>query len=121
MDIAKRKVRAVATRKKEEKKAKEAKGGTSSTPKTVTKASKRKPDRSNDHPSKKAAVTPGDISPKGKSPLKPNHGADKGLMTFSGPVIEGSCCLLTYKDYVVREVGSFIKPTNIGLKVQICV
>ena len=35
-------------------------------------------------------------------------------MTSSGPVIEGPCCLLTHKDYAVREVGSFVKPTNIG-------
>ena len=35
-------------------------------------------------------------------------------MTSFGPVIEGLCCLLTYKDYAVREVGSFVKPTDIG-------
>ena len=35
-------------------------------------------------------------------------------MTSSGPVIEGPCCLLTHKDYAFREVGSFVKPTNIG-------
>ena len=94
--------------------AKEAEGRISSTPKTVTKTSKRKPDESDDHPSKKAAVTPGDISPKGKSPLKPGHGAGKGLMTSLGPVIEGPCYLLTHKDYAIREVRSFIKPTDIG-------
>ena len=84
-----------------------------STPKTITKAVKRKPDRSDDRPSKKAAVTPGDNAPKEKSHLKPSHGAGKGVMTSSGPIIEGPCSLLTHKDYAVREVGSFIKPTNI--------
>ena len=114
MESAKQRVRAVAARKKEEKKAKESEGGTSSTPKIVTKASKRKPDGSDDHPFKKAVVTPRDISLKGKSPLKPGHGAGKGAMTSSSPIIEGPCCLLTHKDYVIGEVGSFIKPTDIG-------
>ena len=85
-----------------------------STPKTVTEASKRKPDGSDDRSSKKVVVTPGDISPKGKSPLKPSHGAGKGVLTSSGPIIESPYCLLTYKDYAVGEVGSFIKPTDIG-------
>ena len=35
-------------------------------------------------------------------------------MTSFGPIIEGPCCLLTHKDYAVVEVGSFVKPTNIG-------
>ena len=48
-----------------------------------------------------------------KSPLKPSHGAGKGVMTSSDPVNEGPCCLLTYKDYAVGDVGSFIKLTNI--------
>ena len=34
-------------------------------------------------------------------------------MTFSGPVLEGPCCLLTHKGYAVREVGSFVKPTDL--------
>ena len=45
--------------------------------------------------------------------LKPSHGAGKGVMTSSGPVIEGLCCLLTYKGYAVGKVGSFVKPTNL--------
>ena len=114
MESAKQRVRAATAHKKEEKKAKEAKGGTSSTPKIVTKVSKRKPDGNDDHPSKKAAVTPEDVSPKRKSPLKPSHGAGKGVMTSSSPVIEGPCCLLTHKDYTVGKVGSFIKPIDIG-------
>ena len=114
MESAKQRARAAAARKKEEKKAKEAEGGTSSSPKTVTKVLKRKPDGNDDRLSKKAAITPGDISPKRKSPLKPSYGAGKGVMTSSGLIIEGPCCLLTHKDYAVGEVGSFIKPTDIG-------
>lgn len=114
MEFAKQRVRAAAARKKEEKKAKETEGGTSSAPKTVSKVSKRKPDGKDDRPSKKATVTPGDVSPKRKSPLKPSHGAGKGVMTSSGPVIEGPRCLLTHKDYAIGEVGSFIKSTDIG-------
>ena len=114
MESAKQRVRVAAARKKEEKKAKEAWGETSSTPKTVIKAAKRKPDGSDDRLSKKATVTPGDNAPKEKSPLKPSHGAGKGIMTSSGPVNEGPCCLLTHMDYAIEEVGSFIKPTDIG-------
>ena len=114
MESAKQRIRATAARYKEEKRAKEAGGETSSTPKVVNKQAKRNPNRSDGRPSKKAAVTPGDISPKGESPLKPSHSAGKGVMTSSGPVIEGPCCLLTHKDYAVGEVGSFIKPTDIG-------
>ena len=75
---------------------------------------KRKPDRDDDRPSKRTAVTPSDAFPKRKSPFKLTHGAGKGVMTSSGPVIEGPCCLLTHKDYVVGEVGSFVKPMDIG-------
>ena len=114
MESAKQRVRAAVARKKEEKKVKETEGGTSSAPKTVSKVSKRKPDRKENRPSKKAIVTPGDVSPKRKSPLKPSHGAGKGVMTSSGPVIEGPRCLLTHKDYAIGEVGSFIKLTDIG-------
>ena len=113
MESAKQRVRAAVACKKEEKKAKEA-GGETSSPRTVTKAPKRKPGRSDDRSPKKAAVTPGDVSSKRKSPLKPSHGAGKGVMTSSGPVIEGPCCHLTHKDYAVGEVGSFINPMDIG-------
>ena len=114
MESAKQRVRAAIARKKEEKKAKETEGGTSSAPKTISKVSKRKPDGKDDRPSKKAAITPGDVSSKGKLPFQPSHGTGKGVMTSSGPVIEGPCCLLTHKDYAVEEVGSFLKPMNIG-------
>ena len=106
-------MRAAVACQKEEKRAKEARGETSSTPKAVTKPAKRKPDGSDDCLSKKAAVTPGDGAAKEKSPLKPSHGVGKGVMTSSGPVNKGPYCLLTYKDYVVEEVKSFIKPTDI--------
>ena len=88
MESAKQRIRVVAAHQKEEKRAKEA-GGTSSTPKAVTKQPKRKPDRSDGRLSKKAAVTPGDGAAKEKSPLKPSHGAGKGVMTSSGAVNEG--------------------------------
>ena len=114
MKAAKQRVRAATTHKKEEeRKAKETKGVSLSALKTVSKISKRKPDEKDDRPSKKVAVTPKDVPPK-KSPLKSSQGAGKGVMTSSDPVIEGPCCLLTHKDYAVKEVKSFIKPTNIG-------
>ena len=115
MDAAKQRIRAAAARKKKEKKlAKGTEEGTSSTPKAVSKVSKRKPNGDDDYLSKRTAVTPGDASQKRKSPFKPSHGMGKGVMTSFGPVIEGPCCLLTHKDYAVREVGSFVKPTDIG-------
>ena len=108
-------MRVVAARKnEEERKAKEKEGVFSSAPKTVAKVSKRKPGKKDNRPSKKAIVTPGDVPPKKKSPLKSSQGAGKGVMTSSGPVIEGPCCLLTYKDYAVEEVESFIKLTDIA-------
>ena len=85
----------------------------SSVPKSVSKVSKRKLDKDDDRPSKRTVVTPGDTSPNRKSSLKPSHGAGKGIMTSSGPVIEGPCCLLTHKGYAVEKVGSFVKSTDI--------
>ena len=114
MDAAKQRIRAAVARMKEE--ARLAEGteeGNSLVPKSVSKVSKRKPDGDDDRPSKRTAITPGDASPKGKSPLKPSHGASKGTMTSSGPIIEGPCCLLTHKDYAVKEMGSFVKSTDI--------
>ena len=113
MDVAKQRIRAVAARKKEERLAKGTEEGNSSIPKSVNKVSKRKTDGDDDHPSKKTVVTLGDASPKGKSSLKPSHGAGKGVMTSSGPVLKGPCCLLTHKGYIVGEVGSFVKPTDL--------
>ena len=34
-------------------------------------------------------------------------------MTSSGPVLEGLSCLLTHMAYAVREVSSFVKPTDL--------
>ena len=34
-------------------------------------------------------------------------------MTSSGPVLESLGCLLTHKAYAVREVGSFVKSTDL--------
>ena len=112
MDVAKQRIRVAATRKKEERLARGTEEGNSSVPKSVSKVLKRKTDGDDDHPSKKIVVTLGDASPKGKSSLKPSHGASKGVMTSSGPVLEGPGCLLTHKGYAVREVGSFVKPTD---------
>ena len=86
MDIVKQRIRVAATRKKEERLAKGAEEGDSSAPKSVNKAPKRKADGDGTHLSKKTVVIPSDISPKGKSALKPTHGTGKGTMTSSGPV-----------------------------------
>ena len=113
MDVAKQRIRAAAVGKKEERLAKGAEEGNSSVPKSVSKVSKRKTDEDDDRLSKKTVVTPSNASPKGKSSLKPSHGASKGVMTSSGPILEGLCCLMTHKEYVVGEVGSFVKPMDL--------
>ena len=113
MDVAKQRIRAAAARKKEERLAKGTEEGDSSAPKSVTKAPKRKADKDGTCPSKKTVTILGDVSPKGKSALKPSHGAGKGAMTSSGPVPKGPSCLLTHKAYTVGEVGSFVKPTDL--------
>lgn len=70
MDAGKQRVKVAADRKKDEaKQAKETEEGTSSTPKTVIKVSKRKPNGKDNRPFKRAVVTLGDVSPKRKSPL----------------------------------------------------
>ena len=113
MDVVKQRIRAAATRKKEERLMKGAKEGDSSAPKTVNEAPKRKADGDDARPSKKTVTIPGDASPKGKSALKPSHGVGKGAMTSSGPVPEGLSCLLTHKAYAIDTVGSFVKPTDL--------
>ena len=115
MEAARERVRATAACKKEEKKKAKGKDGTcSSAPKAVAKGSaKRKGDGKDNRPSKKTTVTLGDAHPKKKSPPKLSHGAGKGMMTSSGPVIEGPRCPLTHKDYAIEEVESFIKPSDI--------
>ena len=113
MDVAKQRIRAAAARKKKERLAKGTEEGDSSAPKSVSKALKRKADGDGTHPSKKTVIIPSDASPKGKSALKPSHGAGKGVMTSSSPVPEGPSCLLTHKAYAVGEVGSFVKSTDL--------
>ena len=114
MDVTKQRIRAVTVaRKKEKRLAKGMEEGNSSVPKSASKASKRKSDGNDALPSKKTVVIPGDASPKGKSSLKPGHGAGKGVITSSSPVLESPCCLLTHKGYAVGEVGSFVKPTDL--------
>ena len=113
MDVAKQRIRAAATRKKEERLAKGTEEGDSSAPKSINKASKRKADGDDTRLSKKTVVIPGDGSPKGKSSVKPSCGASKGVMTSFGPVHEGLSYLLTHKAYAVGEVGFFVKPTDL--------
>ena len=113
MDIAKQRIRAAAARKKEERLMKGTEDGDSSAPKSVSKSPKRKANGDGTRPSKKTVTILGDASLKGKSALKPSHGAGKGAMTSSGPVPEGPSCLLTHKAYTVEEVGSFVKPTDL--------
>ena len=84
-----------------------------SVPKAVSKGSaKRKTDGEDDRPPKKVVATPGDAHPKKSSP-KTGRGVGKGMMTSTGPVIEGPCCLFTHKDYAVEEVQSLIKSTDV--------
>ena len=52
------------------------------------------------------AVTPGN-EPLEKLPPKSGHGARKGVMTSSDPIVEGPRYLLMHKDYAVKEVESF--------------
>ena len=113
MDITKQRIRAATARKKEERLMKGVEEGDSSAPKTVSKAPKRKADGDGARPSKKTITIPSDTSPKGKSTLKPSHGAGKGAMTSSGLVPEGPSCLSTHKAYAVGEVASFVKPTDL--------
>ena len=114
MDATKQRVRAATARKREkERKAKGNEGTSSSVPKVVSKGSaKRKTDGENDCLPKKVAITPGDAHSK-KSPPKPGPSAGKGMMTSTGPVIEGPRCLLTHKDYAVKEVKTLIKPMDV--------
>ena len=114
MEVAKQRMRAVAARKKEEeRKVKEKEGVSSSTPKTVAKVSKRKPDENDDCPSKKVVVTPGDMPSKKKSPLKSSQGTGREVVTSSGPVIEvlhkvnGHSTLQSIRDEGLRGVNSF--------------
>ena len=106
------KASAAAHKKEENEKGKEE--ASSSTTKVVGKgAPKRKAERKDDHPLKKGMVTLGDKQPKKLSPLKPSHGAGKGLMTMISPITQGTRRLLTHKGYAVKMVESIIKETNL--------
>lgn len=115
MKAAKQRVRAAtACKKEEERKAKGKEGVSSSAPKAVSKGlAKRKVDGKDDHPPKKRAITLGDAHLKKKSPPKSSHGMGKGVMTSFGPVIKGTCYLLTHKDYTIKGVESLVKLTDI--------
>ena len=112
MESARQRIRAAAARQKEEQK-KKGEVGSSSAPKAVTKGvPKRKTDGKDDRPLKKAAVTPVKETPEKSTPAS-RHGAGKGLMTSSSPVLEGPRCLLTHMDFAVEMIESLIKPTDI--------
>lgn len=112
MESAKQRIRAAAARQKEEQK-KKGELGSSSAPKAVTKGvPKRKTDGKDDRPLKKIVATPGKETP-GKSTPASGHGAEKGVMTSSSPVLEGPRCLLTHKDFAVEMIESHIKLKDI--------
>ena len=98
MDIAKQRIRAATARKRKRDWRKGWRRETCQLPNPST---------------KKTVGIPGDTSSKGKSSLKPSHSAGKAVMSSSGPIPEGPSCLLTHKAYAVREVGSFVKPTDL--------
>ena len=108
-------VRATVARKKEEGKGKKNEGTSLSAPKAVTKgAAKRKGDGNDDYWSKKVSVTPKEKLPMKPSPPQPKHGASKGLMTTSGPVVQDpGRCLLTNKDYALEMVESIIRDKDV--------
>ena len=108
-------VRVVAARRKEEEKKTKGEGASSSAPEAAGKgASKRKADKKDDCPPKKVSVTPGDKLPKKSLPPKPSHGAGKGVMTTSDPVIQGlDLHLLTPKDYAVEVMEFIIKDKDV--------
>ena len=107
-------VRAVTAKKKDKMKTK-GEGASSSSPKAVRKgASKRKVDRKDNCPPKKASVTARDRSLKKLTPSKPSHGEGKDLMTSSSLIArEPNPYLLTNKDYVVGVVESIIRDKDV--------
>ena len=111
MESARQRVRAAAAAKKKQL---ERTGGEStppSAPRPVGKVgAKRKGDGRDDRQGKKVAPTPGDTSSRRPSPPRTAHGAGKGLMTSSGPIVQGSVRrLLTHKDYAVEVTESILK------------
>ena len=98
----------------------EGEGASLSTFKVIRKgAPKRKVDGKDDRPPKKVSITLGDKLLKKPSPPKPSHGADKGLMTMSGPITQGSDrCLLTHKEYAIEVIELIIKDTDVDLCIE---
>ena len=86
-----------------------------SAPKGVTKgSSKRKNEGKDNRPLKKGLALPASNKPKKSPPPKPSHGADKGLMTTTGPITQGTVhFLLTHKKHTVEMVESIIKDTDL--------
>ena len=76
MEFAKQRIKAAAARQKVEKKAQEAGGEASSTPKVLTRQAKRKPNGSDRRPAKKAAVTPDSV--------KENHLLSQAMVRVKG-------------------------------------
>ena len=75
---------------------------------------KRKGDGKDDHSSKKVSVAPREKLPTKLSPPQPKHGAGKGLMTTSGPVVQDrDRHLLTHKDYALEMVESIIRDKDV--------
>ena len=107
-------MQAATTKKKEENKMK-GEEASSSTPKAVGKgAPKRKADKKDDCPPKKASVTARDKFLKKLTPPKPSHRASKGLITTSGPVAQGpNRRLLTHKDYTIEMMESIIRDKDV--------
>ena len=121
MEGARQRVRAaVARTKEEEKRAKGKEGASLSAPKAIGKGPpKRKVGGKDSRPPKKVSLTPGVKLPKKLSPPKPSHGADKGLMTMSGPITQGlDCRLLTHKYYAVEVIETIIKDKDMDLCVE---
>ncbi|KAK9986576.1 hypothetical protein SO802_031527 [Lithocarpus litseifolius] len=107
IEAARQRVRAAATRKKEEDK-KTKLGESLPTPKVIGKgAPKRKGDGKNDHPPKKASVNPLEKVSKKLSPLK--HGLGKGLMSPLGPVTQDSERRLVTHKAMVRMKALQVK------------
>ena len=117
MEVAKLRaqVRAIAARKKEEGKGKEKEEASSLDPNAVTKGvAKRKGDGKDDCSSKKASVALREKLPMKPSPPQPKHGADKGLMTTLGLVVQDpDRCLLTHKDYALKMVEYIIRDKDV--------
>nr|XP_023909184.1 uncharacterized protein LOC112020852 isoform X2 [Quercus suber] len=106
MDAAKERIKAAAARQREEKKAK-GEATSTSVPRAVAKGSqKRKTDGVVIRPPKRQTVTPV------KSPPTSGHGAGKGVMTSSGPILQGPQSLLMHKDFAVEAIQALIKPTD---------